>query len=184
MPWSGHSSRPGLVSRTGSSPCVRFGLARRPRARLRAAGRWRLPSTAHGTPHAGSARRRCGRDTRSRPTAPARPSARPWRRRLVLAAAAWLVRSGSSRCHSSRALAAVKPEPQWPTGTSRLPAYSPSTSAPTRLLVDGRRHEARDHEAVALARLHLEPALHPARAVGRRRLLGDDAFEARGGWHA
>ena len=26
--------------------------------------------------------------------------------------------------------AAVKPEPQWPTGISRLPAYSPSTSAP------------------------------------------------------
>ena len=49
------------------------------------------------------------------------------------------VRSGSSRCHSSRALAAVKPEPQWPTGTSRLPAYSPSTSAPTDLssTVDG-----------------------------------------------
>ncbi len=44
-----------------------------------------------------------------------------------------VVRSGSSRCHSSRALAAVKPEPHWPTGTSRLPAYSPSTSAPTDL---------------------------------------------------
>lgn len=44
-----------------------------------------------------------------------------------------LVRSGSSRCHSSRALAAVKPEPQWPTGTSALPAYSPSTNEPTAL---------------------------------------------------
>ena len=39
----------------------------------------------------------------------------------------------------SRALAAVKPEPQWPTGISRLPAYSPSTSAPTDLgsMVEG-----------------------------------------------
>ena len=42
-----------------------------------------------------------------------------------------LVRKGSRRCHSSRALASVKPEPQWPTGISVLPAYSPSTSAPT-----------------------------------------------------
>ena len=50
-----------------------------------------------------------------------------------------VVRKGSSRCHSSRALAAVKPEPQWPTGISRLPAYSPSTSAPTDLgsMVEG-----------------------------------------------
>ena len=48
-----------------------------------------------------------------------------------------------------------------------------------RLGIDGRGHEARDHEAVALARLHLEPRLHPARAIGRRRLLGDDAFEAK-----
>ena len=45
-----------------------------------------------------------------------------------------LVRSGSSLWRSSRALLAVKPEPQCPTGISVLPAYSPNTSAATAVL--------------------------------------------------
>ena len=84
----------------------------------------------------------------------------------------------SSAAHSWRAVASVKPEPTWPTWTSLPPSYTASTSEPTdlRSVVEGTKPG--DDEAVALAHFTLSQSRAP-RAVGRRRLLGDDALEAK-----
>ena len=111
-------------------PASAFGRGRR---LARPIGRRPCLRPARGTPRAVSARHRCGRDIRSRPTAPARPSARPSAARSRPSAAAWWCATDRAAATARARAAAVKPEPQWPTGTSRLPAYSPSTSAPTDL---------------------------------------------------
>ena len=161
-----------------SSPSPGFGL--RPGRRLRAAGRWRsLPSTSSRN----TAWRISPPPVRPRYSISADSTGSTQRTPLGGAVSSFsggvVVRKGSSRCHSSRALGRGEARAAMADRHQPVAGILAQHQRAHRLGIDGRGHEARDHEAVALARLHLEPRLHPARAIGRRRLLGDDAFEAK-----
>ena len=102
------------------------------------------------------------------------------RRRLVLQRRRW--RKGSSRCHNSRALAAVKPEAAMADRHQPVAGiFAQHQRAHPHLgsMVEGTK------PAITKLSLWLDFTLShvftPARAIGRRRLLGDDALRGEGG---